>query len=443
MSDNLRLRPGYHNLLRQEILELIPLRAAAILDLGCGSGELGKAVKSRQRCFYAGVELNKEAADLASNHLDKVWQDNLNRFDTSHIRKKFDVIIFADILEHLVYPWQVLEKFTAALSDDGIIIASLPNIAHPWIISQLQKGLFRYDEAGILDKTHLRFFTQTTIFQMFYKAGLKIVWLRRYPKDENPVQFHVIAKKPKLKYKETLATVLILSYNTWPFTIRTIESIKRHTNTPHKILVIDNGSTDGSIAYLRADSEIHHIENTCNLGFGRGFNTGLQCIDTPYFVLSNSDIVVTRNWLAKMIDHINIDEKLVCLGPRSNYVSGPQIVEDVSYKNLKELHEYAESFSKQSKEILTYFQRIVFFFTLFKSRVLQEVGFLDERFELGNFEDDDYCMQIWGRGKKCAFDNSVFIHHYGSQTFIKNKIDYKKVMEQNKQKFMKKWKLTQ
>jgi len=441
MSDSLRLRPGYHNLLRREIFELIPQSATSILDLGCGTGELGKAVKNRQKCFYAGIELNKEAADIAATRLDKTWQDNLNRFDPSHLHKKFDCLIFADILEHLVHPKQVLEKFVSTLDNNGLIIASLPNIAHPWIISQLQKGLFRYEAAGILDKTHLRFFTQTTIFQLFYKAGLKIVALRPYPSAANPVQYHVLAKKPKLKHKEALATILILSYNTWPLTIRTIENIKRHTYTPYKILVIDNGSTDGTTVYLRADPQIYHIENTCNLGFGRGFNIGLELIDTPYFVLCNSDIVVTKNWLKRMITHIDLDEKLACLGPRSNYVSGPQRVESPDYKDLQALQEYAKTFYEKAGTVLTYHQRIVFFCTLFKSIVLKHVGLLDERFEIGNFEDDDYCMRILGRGAKCAFDNSVFIHHYGSQTFIKNKLDYKKIMEKNKERFLKKWKL--
>ena len=438
---NLQLRPGYHNLLRREILELIPPQASSILDLGCGTGELGKAVKQRQKCFYAGVELNKEAADIAATNLDKVWRDNLNRFEIFPLKRKFDCIVFADILEHLLYPWPVLEKFVSCLSDDGMIIASLPNIAHPWIITELQRGLFRYTPAGILDVAHLRFFTQTTIFQMFYKAGLKVMGFRPYPSKENPIQFHVVAKKPALKHKEFVATILILSYNTWPLTIRTIDNIKRHTHTPHKILVIDNGSTDGTIAYLRADKEILHIENSHNLGFARGFNIGLQVIDTPYFILSNSDIVVTKKWLEKMLNHISTDEKILCLGPVSNYVSGPQKVENVPYKDLNQMQDFAKDLYEKTKVVLTYSQRIVFFFTLFRTEALEKIGFLDERFEIGNFEDDDYCMRIRGAGYKAAFDNTTFIHHYGSQTFIKNKIDYRKIMERNKKRFLKKWNL--
>jgi len=335
----------------------------------------------------------------------------------------------------------VLEKFTSQLTEKGRVIASLPNIAHPWIISQLQKGLFRYDTAGITDITHLRFFTLSTIFQMFYRAGLKIIKVSPYPSAQNPVQYHIIAQKPVLKYKEFLATILILSYNTWPFTIRAIDSIKRMTSTPHKILVIDNGSTDGTVAYLRADKQILHIENTCNLGFARGFNVGLQCVDTPYFVLSNSDIVATKGWLNRMIHNISRDEKLVCLGPRSNYVSGPQLIPDAPYKDLNAMHDFAKKVTRIEGTRLTYSHRIVFFFTLFKTGVLNRIGFLDEQFEKGNFEDDDYCLRIASQGGRCAFDNTTFIHHYGSQTFLKNKFNYKKILEENKARFFKKWNL--
>ncbi|GAH97405.1 unnamed protein product, partial [marine sediment metagenome] len=71
------------------------------------------------------------------------------------------------------------------------------------------------------------------------------------------------------------------------------------TKAPYKILVIDNGSTDGTVEHLRADKQILHIENSFNLGFGRGFNLGLVVVDTPYFVLSNSDVIVTKNWLSR------------------------------------------------------------------------------------------------------------------------------------------------
>ncbi len=144
----------------------------------------------------------------------------------------------------------MLKKFTQVLEDNGVVIASIPNISHPWIISQLQKGLFRYELAGLLDVTHLRFFTKTTIGQLFYKAGLKITNIEPYPTESNPVQYLVTAKKPVVEHKDPLATILILTLNAWEYTAQCLASIKELTETPYKILVIDNGSTDGTVEHL-------------------------------------------------------------------------------------------------------------------------------------------------------------------------------------------------
>lgn len=436
------LRKGYHDLFRREILELVPTTAKKILDLGCGTGTLGKALKERRPCKVYGIELNPEASGIARNNLDGVWTDNLNRFDPTFTKNRYDCLIFADILEHLISPWRVLKKFSSVLTDDGTVIASIPNMAHPWVLSNLQKGVFRYEPAGILDITHLRFFTKTSIFQLFYTAGLKIVNIRAYPSDKNPLQFHVTAVRKIVESKEPVATILILTHNGWEYTKQCIDSIKRNTDTPYRILVIDNASSDRTVEELRKDRTIYHIENSFNLGFSQGFNLGLTLIDTPYFVVANNDTIVTKNWLGSLIYHIEEDKDLMLLGPRSNYVSGPQMIKNVSYTNNESLEAFARALAKEAGPHVTYFPRIVFFLTLFKTEVLRRVGFLDEIFGLGNFEDDDYCMRVAVKKLKAAYCNRVFIHHYGSQAFKDSKIDFAGLMNQNRKKFMDKWHIT-
>lgn len=437
------MRKGYHDLLRREILELIPATVKRVLDLGCGTGRLGKALKERQECFIVGIELNKEAAEIARKNLDGVWIDNLNRYDPSFSKVKYDCLIFADILEHLISPWTVLEKFAPVLTDDGTIIASIPNIAHPAYVKNLEQGLFRYEVGGILDITHLRFFTKTSIFQLFYGAGLKIVNIRAYPSDKDPVQYHITAVKPLVEHKQPATTILILTSDGWGYTKLCINSIKKNTHAPYKLLVIDNGSTDGTIEELRKDRSIFHIENSCNLGFSKGFNTGLGLVNTPYFVLCNNDVVVTNNWLTAMIRHIELDKDLVVLGARSNYVSGPQLVKDIPYTDEKSLEAFAKRLSNLEQPAITYFFRIVFFFTLFKKEVLQKIGHLDERFGKGNYEDDDYCVRVSLKKLKTAYDNTVFIHHYGGM-FYKGDIEASnKLILENRKKFMDKWNMTE
>lgn len=438
-----RLRPGYHNIRRPELLELVPTSAKRILDLGCGTGELGKALKQRQSCHVTGIELNKEAFEIAKQNLDICLRDNLNRYDPTLDKTKYDCLIFGDILEHLISPWVVLIQFAKALTDDGTIVASIPNVAHPSVVEQLQRGLFRYELAGVLDITHLRFFTKTTICQMFYRAGLKITSIKPYPSNDDPTQYLITATKPVLRHKKPLVTILILTYNGWRFTKQCIESIKERTSAPHKILVIDNGSSDGTVEHLRDDRSIFHIENSHNQGFARGFNIGLKLMDTPFFVINNNDIVVTPYWLTTMLKHITTDNNLMLLGPRSNYVSGPQGIEKVPYNNDATMIKYAMTRAEGITEPLTYFFRIVFFCALFKSEVLRKVGFFDENFIKSNFEDDDYCIRIARAKLKAAYDNTVFIHHWGRATFKENKIAWKEEMATNKAIFMKKHNLTE
>ena len=211
-------RRGYHDLPRPEILARVPTTARRILDLGCGTGALGKALKERQPCHVTGIELNKAAYEVAVKNLDVALCDNLNRFDPKIAGEKYDCIILADILEHLINPWSVLSKFSKALSDAGTIVASIPNVAHPWIIKNLEKGLFRYENAGILDITHLRFMTKTSIFQMFCKAGLKITACEESPNKDNPIQFLITAVKPVIPFSNPSTTILILTWNGWQYT---------------------------------------------------------------------------------------------------------------------------------------------------------------------------------------------------------------------------------
>jgi len=120
---------------------------------------------------------------------------------------------------------------------------------------------------------------------MFYGAGLKITKCDAHPSADNPIQYHITATKPRLVHKNPQTTILILTHNQWQYTKMCIDSIKRKTQTPYKILVVDNGSTDETVKALRHDPTIYHIENTHNLGFAAGFNVGLYQTDTPVFCI--------------------------------------------------------------------------------------------------------------------------------------------------------------
>lgn len=172
---------NYYSFIREDIIKHIEKGSHKILDVGCGAGALGDYLKKQG---YAkeiiGLELITEAADVASNKLDKVICCDLNITPVANYEKdignKFDYIICADVLEHLIDPWSTLITLVGMLKQDGRLIVSMPNVRH-WSVwlPLIVRGRFDYAEAGIMDRTHLRFFTKTTAFDLFEHAGLKVV----------------------------------------------------------------------------------------------------------------------------------------------------------------------------------------------------------------------------------------------------------------------------
>jgi methionine biosynthesis protein MetW len=150
-----------------------------VLDVGCGTGRLGEKLRLEKKCYVVGVEADDQAASLAKQRLDDVIVvdiETLNAFP--YPEKYFDVIIFADVLEHLRFPMKALTFFGKYLKDDGNAIASIPNIANWTVRLKLLFGKWDYKEHGLLDKTHIKFFTLNTAKKLIEDSGFKIVSLK-------------------------------------------------------------------------------------------------------------------------------------------------------------------------------------------------------------------------------------------------------------------------
>jgi 2-polyprenyl-3-methyl-5-hydroxy-6-metoxy-1,4-benzoquinol methylase len=164
---------------RYDIVELIAQPTGSILEIGCGSGATGLIIKQKfHEVHFTGLEINKKAATVAKTRLDKVIIANIEKVDLKNYgikKKSFDVIICADVLEHLYDPWKVLLTLRDYLKSDGKIIASIPNIQNIHIIMGLSEGNWTYSEYGILDATHIRFFTFNEIERLFMASKLTIV----------------------------------------------------------------------------------------------------------------------------------------------------------------------------------------------------------------------------------------------------------------------------
>jgi GT2 family glycosyltransferase len=266
------------------------------------------------------------------------------------------------------------------------------------------------------------------------------------------------------------------------------------TRPPWELVVIDNGSTDGTAAYLAdvrdtAPLPVTVIANTKNLGFPAAINQGLECARGEYLVMLNNDAVVTEGWLEQLLGVASIrvtggsgkgtnlrmftteftentesaearqfkelkneypgrditvidlapGSKIGLVGPMSNYAAPPQLVEDVPYRDLNEMEVFARRWRDDHRGKWMRVAKLSGFCLLMTRAVYDAVGGLDTRFGLGFFDDDDLAERARRAGFEMAVARDLFVHHFGSRTFMGNGIDANKLLEENAAKFAAKW----
>lgn len=175
----------YFDNVRSEISTLLPAEVERVLDIGCGAGATLHWLKQTGRCQWtAGIEMMEGPAALARQRADDVVVGDANLLvESAFTPQSFDVVLCLDVLEHLVDPWAFVTKVRCLLKPGGLLIASLPNVRHLRVVLPLLlAGRWRYETAGILDRTHLRFFTRDSALELMSAEGLRVVqWRRRLP----------------------------------------------------------------------------------------------------------------------------------------------------------------------------------------------------------------------------------------------------------------------
>jgi SAM-dependent methyltransferase len=164
----------YYDQARPEVAALVPPECRCVLEVGCASGQLGRLLRARGH-HVTGIELVPDMAERARRWLDCVVTADVERDGFPFPPASFDALIFADVLEHLVDPWRVLREAALVLTDDGVVVASVPNVQNLDVLRRLLRGRWDYRERGILDIGHLRFFTLHSIRALFAQADLTIV----------------------------------------------------------------------------------------------------------------------------------------------------------------------------------------------------------------------------------------------------------------------------
>jgi SAM-dependent methyltransferase len=207
---------GYYSNERPEVAAMVPATARTILDVGCGYGALGVLLKQRVtgRAVY-GIEYNPDAAAQARKVLDGVVVCDIATAVDPYPEEMFDCIVFADILEHLVEPCDVIARLKPFLRPQGTIVCSIPNIRHYTAIMRIIQRGWSYDAYGLFDRTHLRFFSRGSACNLVRSAGFTI----------EEIQPHIVASR-KARIANSLLLNALEEFVAQQYLIRATPSIR-------------------------------------------------------------------------------------------------------------------------------------------------------------------------------------------------------------------------
>lgn len=168
---------SYFSGFRQDLIAQLPSNPNAnILEIGCSAGSTGELALSEGKCgSYCAVELASAAAERARQRLTEVVTGDIETIRLPWEPCTFDVLILSEVLEHLIDPWAVLRKLHVLLKPGAIVFASSPNVSHFHIVLMLLRGEWKLTDCGIMDRTHLRWFTPSSFLEMFEQCGYTVV----------------------------------------------------------------------------------------------------------------------------------------------------------------------------------------------------------------------------------------------------------------------------
>ncbi len=163
-----------------------------VLELGCGPGSITRLLSEHGECRVTALELDPEAITKVAPYCEAIMRADLNSAEWPQLldgTERFDVVVAADVLEHLYDPWSTLKRMARFINGNGYLIISLPHVGHAAVVSCLINGDFEYRDWGLLDRTHIRFFGLKNIEELFAQADLKIIEARYVVKPPEETEF--------------------------------------------------------------------------------------------------------------------------------------------------------------------------------------------------------------------------------------------------------------
>ncbi|NNN05633.1 MAG: glycosyltransferase family 2 protein [Elusimicrobia bacterium] len=240
------------------------------------------------------------------------------------------------------------------------------------------------------------------------------------------------------KAKIGLTTIIVPCFNGLRYTLECLAAVARHTPQPHEILVVDNGSSDGTADRVRRLSGVRLIRNKTNRGFAAAINQGMKAARGRYLVWLNSDVIVTPGWLDGLIACADQAPWVAAVGPCTDVTVGPQRVPAPAFKNDRDLLMFSQAWSLKNERQSEGVQRLTGFCLLLKREAIKQVGYLDERFGIGTYEEFDYCLRLRQAGYDLVVARDVFVRHYGHKSF-RNFAAMAEQARLNREVFLDKW----
>lgn len=469
---------SYFEGVNERILARVPLEAKRILEIGCAAGRLGERLKLQvpDREIW-GIEAVPKIAATAKSRLDKVIGGDVEQMNPLPLPEGyFDCLICGDVLEHLRDPQKLLKRVRQHLDPEAVLIVNVPNVAHWSVTIQLLGGQFRYENQGLLDRTHLRFFTPQSLRQMLWEAGFRVVadeplLIRTlYDRLGNPTpgdppsaigrtaamlgidpqlaettaatyQQLYVAKPAPDPYSrpEKMAalvgphvgnlgpatkrcSVIVLTYNSIGTIERCLDSLLPTIGIEDELILVDNASNDQTPALLtsfashRSDTRV--ILNSSNLGFSAGCNIGILASQGKYIVLLNPDTEVQPGWIEGLTAHL-ADPKIGAAGPLSDNVCGDQFVglyPDWGRLDVENSNLSESSDSNRWTAGYTTTRLLIGFCLALRRDLLDRFGCLEESCFLGA-DDLEISWRLRSLGYDLAVALNVFVAHETSRSF--------------------------
>lgn len=431
-----------------------------VLEIGPAHGRMTKYLKEQLNCDVYIVEYDKDAGDVAKQYATMSWIGpefgNIERLhwfkDLQDSKVLFDYIIFADVLEHLKTPMETLKLVTQLLKDDGSILISIPNIGYNGLLIDLLQDKFQYRDSGILDRTHLTFFTYNSLRDFVASASLTVVkehnvintignseFANSY--NQVPKEVGEYIKKRKygevyqfiweLKKAEVEISIIIPVHNKVNFTISALKDLSHLDAAKIEIIIVDNASSDGTQEKLQALQKtmpnLVYLRNEVNLGFGAAVNKAFKHSDGNIVLFLNNDIKVKNNysnWVNILCNNLNENNLISPTGgfvdPKNNY----EFVYETS-DNSKFIN-YLSGWCLAG--LRSTFERLI---------LENEIGPFDASTFFAFYEDTDLSFRATNQNIELKIA-PVDVVHFGHVTA--KSLNLNKLYSESKARFLRKWK---